>query len=71
MYWPSCGIFRGTFNVQAGDINEAMKVAAANALAELISERELGESNIIPEAFDPRVGSAVAKAVTEAAQNSG
>ena len=61
------GIFRGTFDVRASDINEEMKVAAANALANLISDEELNENYIIPAAFDPRVGPAVAKAVAEAA----
>ena len=65
------GIFRGTFDVRAGDINEAMKVAAANALAELISDEELSADYIIPKAFDKRVGPAVAKAVAEAARASG
>ena len=65
------GIFRGTFDVRANDINEEMKVAAAQALAELISEEELSEDYIIPKAFDRRVGPAVAKAVAEAAVRSG
>ena len=65
------GIFRGTFDVRASDINEEMKMAAANALAELISDEELSEDYIIPRAFDPRVGPAVAKAVAEAARKSG
>ncbi len=65
------GIFRGTFDVRAGDINEEMKVAAANALAELISDEELSADYIIPKAFDKRVGPAVAKAVAEAARKSG
>ena len=65
------GIFRGTFDVRASDINEEMKLAAANALAGLIAEEELGEENIIPKAFDPRVGPTVAKAVAEAARKSG
>ena len=65
------GIFRGTFDVRACDINEEMKVAAANALAGLISAEELNEDYIIPAAFDPRVGPAVAKAVAEAARRSG
>lgn len=65
------GIFRGTFDVRASDINEEMKVAAAHALADLISEDELSEDYIIPKAFDPRVGPAVAKAVAEAARKSG
>ena len=65
------GIFRGAFDVRASDINEEMKVAAANALADLISDEELNENYIIPAAFDPRVGPAVAKAVAEAARKSG
>ena len=65
------GIFRGTFDVRASDINEEMKVAAANALANLISDDELNEDYIIPAAFDERVGPAVAKAVAEAARATG
>ena len=65
------GIFRGAFDVRASDINEEMKIAAANALAGLISDEELNENYIIPAAFDPRVGSAVAKAVADAARASG
>ena len=65
------GIFRGTFDVRASDINEEMKKAAALALAGLISDDELTEDYIIPKAFDPRVGPAVAKAVAEAARKSG
>jgi len=65
------GIFRGTFDVRAKDINEEMKMAAAQALADLISEEELNEEYIIPKAFDERVGAAVAKAVAEAAVRSG
>ena len=65
------GIFRGTFDVRASDINEEMKMAAAEALANLISDEELNEDYIIPAAFDPRVGPAVAKAVAEAARKSG
>ena len=65
------GIFRGTFDVRASDINEEMKMAAAMALANLISDDELNEEYIIPKAFDPRVGPAVAKAVAEAALASG
>ena len=65
------GIFRGAFDVRASDINEEMKVAAANALAGLISDEALNENYIIPAAFDPRVGPAVAKAVAEAARKSG
>jgi len=65
------GIFRGTFDVRASDINEEMKMAAAMALANLISDEELNEDYIIPKAFDPRVGKAVAEAVAEAARKSG
>jgi len=65
------GIFRGTFDVRASDINEEMKMAAAMALAGLISDDELNEEYIIPKAFDPRVGPAVAKAVAEAARATG
>ncbi|MBR0446276.1 MAG: NAD-dependent malic enzyme [Oscillospiraceae bacterium] len=65
------GIFRGTFDVRASDINEEMKMAAAQALADLISDEELCEDYIIPAAFDERVGPAVAKAVAEAAKRSG
>ncbi|MEE1228215.1 MAG: NADP-dependent malic enzyme [Lachnospiraceae bacterium] len=65
------GIFRGAFDVRAKDINEEMKMAAAKALAGLISEDELSAENIIPKAFDPRVGKAVAAAVAEAARKSG
>ncbi len=65
------GIFRGTFDVRASDINEEMKVAAAEALANLISDDELNEDYIIPAAFDERVGPAVAKAVSEAARKTG
>lgn len=65
------GIFRGTFDVRARDINEEMKIAAARALAELISDEELNADYIIPKAFDPRVGKAVAAAVAEAARRSG
>ena len=65
------GIFRGAFDVRASDINEEMKVAAAHALADLITDEELSEDYIIPKAFDKRVGPAVAKAVAEAAKASG
>ena len=64
-------IFRGTFDVRASDINEEMKVAAAEALANLISDDELNEEYIIPAAFDKRVGPAVAAAVAEAARKTG
>ena len=65
------GIFRGTFDVRASDINEEMKMAAAKALAELISPEELSADYIIPKAFDKRVGPAVAAAVAKAARDSG
>ena len=64
------GIFRGAFDVRASDINEEMKVAAAEALAALVGD-QLSEDYIIPAAFDPRVGPAVAKAVAEAARRTG
>ena len=65
------GIFRGAFDVRASDINDEMKLAAAEALAGLISDEELNEEYIIPRAFDPRVGKAVAAAVAEAARRTG
>ena len=65
------GIFRGAFDVRARDINEEMTMAAAQALAGLISEEELCADYIIPKAFDPRVGPAVAAAVAQAARDSG
>ena len=65
------GIFRGAFDVRASDINEEMKMAAAQALADLVSPEELSADYIIPAAFDKRVGPAVAKAVAEAARKSG
>ena len=65
------GIFRGTFDVRASDINEEMKMAAAKALAELIPDDKLSADYIIPDALDPRVGPAVAKAVAQAARDSG
>ena len=65
------GIFRGTFDVRAKDINDEMKIAAADAIAGLISDDELNEEYILPAAFDPRVGKAVAAAVAEAARKSG
>ena len=65
------GIFRGTFDVRASDINEEMKMAAAKALADLISDEELSADYIIPKAFDKRVGPAVAAAVAQAARESG
>ena len=65
------GVFRGAFDVRASDINEPMKMAAAKALAGLISGEELSAEYIIPKAFDPRVGPAVAAAVAQAARDSG
>ena len=65
------GVFRGTFDVRASEINEEMKVAAAEAIASMISDEELSPEYIIPKAFDKRVGSAVAKAVAEAAKRTG
>lgn len=65
------GIFRGAFDVRASEINEEMKMAAAQALADLITPEELSTEYIIPKAFDPAVGPAVAKAVAEAARKSG
>ena len=65
------GIFRGTFDVRASDINDEMKIAASRALAGLISDEELSADYIIPAAFDPRVGKAVAAAVAQAARESG
>ena len=64
------GIFRGAFDVRASDINEEMKMAAAQALADLVGD-DLSAEYIIPAAFDPRVGPAVAKAVADAASKSG
>ena len=65
------GVFRGTLDVRASDINEAMKIAAARALAGLVSDAELSPDYIIPAAFDPRVGQTVAAAVAQAARDSG
>lgn len=65
------GIFRGALDVRASDINDAMKIAAAHALADLISDEELSEEYIIPAAFDPRVKDKVAQAVAQAARASG
>ncbi|MCD8197483.1 MAG: NAD-dependent malic enzyme [Lachnospiraceae bacterium] len=65
------GVFRGTFDVRARDINEEMKMAAAKALAGLISDEELAADYIIPKAFDRRVGPTVAAAVAQAARDSG
>ncbi len=65
------GIFRGALEVRASDINDEMKIAAAKAIAEMISDDELNEEYVIPAPFDPRVAGAVAKAVAEAAVKSG
>ena len=65
------GIFRGTLDVRAKEINEDMKVAAAKAIASLVSDEELNEDYILPMAFDKRIGSTVAKAVAKAAKDSG
>jgi malate dehydrogenase (oxaloacetate-decarboxylating) len=65
------GIFRGAFDVRASDINDEMKIAAAYALAGLVSDDELSVEYILPDAFDPRVKNAVASAVAEAARKSG
>ncbi len=65
------GIFRGAFDVRASDINDAMKIAAAHALSEIISDEELSADYILPEPFDDRICPAVAKAVAEAARESG
>ncbi len=65
------GIFRGTLDVRASDINDEMKIAAAEAIASLISDDELTAEYIIPAAFDKRVGPAVAAAVAEAARRTG
>ena len=65
------GIFRGALDVRASDINEEMKIAAAEAIASLVSDDKLTPDYIVPDAFDPRVGPAVAKLVAEAARKSG
>lgn len=65
------GIFRGALDVRASDINDAMKIAAAKAIASLVSDDELTPDYILPQAFDPRVRDAVASAVAEAAIKSG
>ena len=65
------GIFRGALDVRASDINDKMKVAAAQALADLVSDEELNADYILPTAFDPRVKDAVAAAVAKAARESG
>ena len=65
------GIFRGTFDVRASDINEQMKLAAAQALADLVSQEDLAQGRISPNPLDPRVAPAVAAAVAEAARKTG
>ena len=65
------GLFRGALDVRASDINDEMKIAAARALAGLVSDEDLSADYIIPKAFDPRVKDAVAKAVAQAARDSG
>ncbi len=65
------GIFRGALDVRASDINDAMKLAAAHALADLVSDAELNADYILPKAFDPRVKDAVAAATAKAARESG
>jgi len=65
------GVFRGALDVRASDINEEMKIAAAYAIAGLIPDEELSETNILPAALDERVAPAVAAAVAKAARESG
>ena len=65
------GIFRGALDVRASQINEEMKIAAAYAIASLVSDKELSADYVIPLAFDPRVAPAVAAAVAQAAMDSG
>jgi len=65
------GVFRGAFDVRAREINEEMKLAAARALAGLVGEDQLSADFILPKAFDPRVGPAVASAVAQAARDTG
>ncbi len=65
------GIFRGALDVRASDINEEMKIAAAKAIASLVSDEELNPEYVLPKAFDPRVGKTVAEAVAQAAKDSG
>ncbi len=65
------GVFRGALDVRASDINEEMKIAAAHAIASLVSDEELSADYILPKAFDMRVGPAVAEAVAQAARDSG
>ena len=65
------GIFRGALDVRARDINDEMKMAASHAIAALVSDAERTAEYILPKAFDPRVGKAVAEAVAQAARESG
>ena len=65
------GIFRGALDVRASDINDEMKIAAANAIAGIVSDAELNPEYILPDAFDKRVGPAVAAAVAQAARDTG
>jgi malate dehydrogenase (oxaloacetate-decarboxylating) len=65
------GIFRGALDVRASDINDEMKIAAAKAIASLISDEELNPEYVIPAPFDPRVAKAVAAAVAQAARDTG
>ncbi|MCR5384076.1 MAG: NAD-dependent malic enzyme [Saccharofermentans sp.] len=65
------GIFRGALDVRASDINDEMKIAAANAIAGIVSDEELNPDYILPDAFDSRVGKAVAAAVAQAARDTG
>ena len=65
------GIFRGAFDVRASEINDAMKVAAAKAIASIVSDEELSEDHVMPNALDPRIGKAVAAAVAKAARETG
>lgn len=65
------GIFRGTLDVRASDINEEMKIAAAKAIASLVSDEELNADYVLPYAFDKRIGKTVAAAVAQAARKSG
>ncbi len=65
------GVFRGALDARATEINEEMKLAAAHAIASLVGDEELSASYVIPRAFDPRVGKAVATAVKQAAIETG
>jgi len=65
------GIFKGALSVRASDINEEMKLAAAEAISSLVSDEELSSDYILPAAFDERVGKTVAAAVAKAARKSG